>query len=117
VYKIVARGVLSSSANRVSHHPAATVYAKLAITVSFYCSDYTTVFLLGSIDETSMCLLTVWLCSLIDTVNRLRTGMRSASRIKLLYKLGLLAGTRQDFIVKERSGTQEIRSHNARAPL
>jgi hypothetical protein len=117
VYKIVARGVLSSSANRVSHHPAATVYAKLAITVSFYCSDYTTVFPLGSIDETSMHLLTVWLCSLIDTVDKLRAVMRSALRIKLLNKLRLLAGTRQDFIVKDCSDTQEMRSHNARAPL
>jgi hypothetical protein len=75
------------------------------------------VFPLGSIYETSMRLLTVWLCSLVDTVDKLRTGMRFASRIKLLYKLRLLAGTRQDFIVKECSDTQEMRSHNARAPL
>ena len=64
-----------------------------------------------------MRLLTVWLCSLIDTVDKLRAVMRPASRIKLLNNLRLLAGTRQDFIVKDCSDTQEMRSHNARAPL
>jgi hypothetical protein len=75
------------------------------------------VFPLGSIYETSMRLLTIWLCSLVDTVDKLRTFMRSASRIKLLNKLRLLAGTRQDFIAKDCSDTQEMGSHNARGPL